>query len=80
MHMVHVRLFAAARAAAKTERIELASGRVSEILSQCSQMHPDLARIIPQCSFLVDGVANHDRDVIVAPGSQLDILPKFAGG
>jgi len=53
---------------------------VSEILSQCSQMHPDLARIIPQCSFLVDGVANHDRDVIVAPGSQLDILPKFAGG
>jgi sulfur-carrier protein len=80
MENVRVRLFAAARAAAATDHIDVGSATVNNILAHCIVLHPELARIIPQCSFLIDGVASHDLEMIVNPGSQIDVLPKFAGG
>ena len=80
METVEVRFFAAARAAAKTDQINLNSGTLQEILTTCHGNYPELGRVIPQCSFLVDGVANHDLGLIIKEGSQIDVLPKFAGG
>ena len=80
MGTVEVRFFAAARAAAKTDQIAVGSATLQEILISCIATFPELGRVIPQCSFLVDGVANHDRDLVIKAGSQIDVLPKFAGG
>ena len=80
MGTVEVRFFAAARAAAKTDQIYLDSATLQEILTTCIANYPELRRVIPQCSFLVDGVANHDLGLIIKEGSQIDVLPKFAGG
>ena len=80
METVEVRFFAAARAAAKTDQIAVGSATLQEILTTCIADYPELGRVIPQCSFLVDGVVNHDRGLIINGGSQIDVLPKFAGG
>lgn len=80
MQQVQVRLFAAARAAAGVAEIIAPSGSIDEILTFCSRDNSQLQRVMPQCTVLVDGVASHDHQVLVRPGSQLDVLPKFAGG
>ncbi len=80
MESVQVRFFAAARAAAHTDRLEVPSGTLREILANFSSTSTDLGRIIPQCSFLVDSVICHDFDKTIAPGSEIHVLPKFAGG
>ena len=80
MQQIQVRFFAAARAAAKIDLLWRESGTVAEILAQYSQENSELARVLPQCSFLIDGTVCHDHQTQVPPGSQLDVLPRFAGG
>ena len=80
MQQVRVRLFAAARAAAKADEMTVPPGSIDEILLFCARNNSDLQRVLPQCTVLVDGVANHDRHVLVMSGSQVDVLPRFAGG
>ena len=80
MQQIQVRFFAAARAAAKNDFLWRESGTVAEILAQYSEENSELARVLPQCSFLIDGTICHDHQMQVLPGSQLDVLPRFAGG
>ena len=80
MESVQVRFFAAARAAANADRIEVPVGTLREILTNFSNSNNDLARVIPQCSFLVDSVICHDFERTISAGSEIDVLPKFAGG
>ncbi|MBE9374040.1 MoaD/ThiS family protein [Saccharopolyspora sp. HNM0983] len=85
---VLVRYFAGARAAAGTaeERIRVPrpdGGAVTAedvITTALAQHGPQLARVVPACSFLLDGVAVRDRSVPVTDGAELDVLPPFAGG
>ena len=76
---VQVHLYAAARAVS-TEIIQAIPGSIESILAQCIDQYPALARVVPQCSFLVNEVATTDLSTDVAAGSQLDVLPRFAGG
>jgi molybdopterin converting factor small subunit len=80
--MVTVRLFAAARAAAGVDQTEVPSGSLAEILTGLAQAFPGLPAVLPRCSFLVDGIAVHGdhSSVTVVDGSQVDVLPPFAGG
>jgi molybdopterin synthase sulfur carrier subunit len=80
MQQVQVRLFAAARAAANTDEMQVSPGSIGEILTFCARGNFELQRVLPQCTVLVDGIASHDHNVLVRPGSQLDVLPRFAGG
>ena len=79
---VHVRLFAAARAAAGVAEVEAESGTLTNVQDELVERYPDLAGVLPRCSFLVDGVAvhRHDAQAIIEPGSEVDVLPPFAGG
>lgn len=80
--VAHVRLFAAAKAAAGTAELDVASGTIdsisTELIAHCSA----LAQILPACSFLVDGLqaSEHAGSTPVGTGSVLDVLPPFAGG
>jgi molybdopterin converting factor small subunit len=80
---VLIRYFAGARAAAGVaeERVEGPSGSVADVLDAAlARRGPNLARVLPSCSFLLNGVAVRDRAMPVPDGAALDVLPPFAGG
>ena len=79
---VTVRLFAAARAAAGTSETSVSPGSLQSVLDGLIANSPELAGVLPRCSYLVDGVAVHGdpRNVEVGEGAELDVLPPFAGG
>jgi molybdopterin synthase sulfur carrier subunit len=78
--LVEINLFAAARAAVGRSTLNAAPATLSAILDDLERQYPPFARVRPQCSFLVDGVAVHEADPDVPAGSRLDVLPPFAGG
>jgi len=79
--MAVVRYFAAARAAAGTQTEELAADTLEQLLAVLGQQHGDaLTRVLQRSSYLVDGVACHDRQAPLPPGATVDVLPPFAGG
>jgi molybdopterin synthase sulfur carrier subunit len=85
---ITVRYWAAARAAAGTDRDELAvEGPVtlSEVVRQVVAAHPEgrLAGVLEVCSVLVGDRPVKTQDpgaVQVAPGDSVEFLPPFAGG
>lgn len=81
---VHVRYFASARAASGVDEeiVQLPSGTsVSQATEHLRRLHPEgLPRILDAASFLVDGVAVRDVTRELPDGSELDVLPPFAGG
>lgn len=77
-----VRYFAAARAAAGVSEESVPGGRsLDHLTADLAGRHGDrLASVLKVASFLVDGVAWHDRQVPLPPGATVDVLPPFAGG
>ncbi|MEJ3742390.1 MoaD/ThiS family protein [Actinomycetes bacterium KLBMP 9797] len=80
--MITVRYFAGARAAAGVEQETApAGGSLDDLLAELASRHGQrLAAILKAASFLVDGVARHDRDKVLPDGVTVDVLPPFAGG
>jgi len=79
MAFVQVRLFAVARAKAGTGNIDCPAGSLASIIQRL-QTHGELESVLPQCSYLVDGVACADLEMQIGEGSVIDVLPRFAGG
>jgi molybdopterin converting factor small subunit len=82
MSVLTVRYFAGARAAAggiRTEQIAAAS--MDELTQALTERHGErLAVVLKAASYLVDGLACHDRRAALAEGATVDVLPPFAGG
>jgi sulfur-carrier protein len=76
--MVTVRYFAGARAAAGVAEQVVPAGTTLEELALKST--GPLARVLHSASFLVDGLAWHDRRAPLPAGATVDVLPPFAGG
>jgi molybdopterin converting factor small subunit len=78
---VTVRFWAAARAAAGRAEDTVAAGTLAELVAVLGERHGErLAEVLGYCSFLVDGQPVRDRTIPVAAGSELEVLPPFAGG
>jgi molybdopterin synthase sulfur carrier subunit len=79
---VTVRYFAAARAAAgRSEEAVPGIRCLDELAEELAGRHgARLASVLTVASFLVDGVAWHDRRKPLPPGVTIDVLPPFAGG
>ncbi|WFE37543.1 MoaD/ThiS family protein [Micromonospora sp. WMMD998] len=77
-----VRYFAGARAAAGRAEESAPAGRsLDELLDDLASRHGErLAVVLGAASFLVDGVACHDRRASLPAGVTVDVLPPFAGG
>ncbi len=79
--MVTVRFFAAARAAAGVAEEQADAPTLAALVSGLSAGRGDrLAAVLGAASFLVDGLAWHDREAALPPGATVDVLPPFAGG
>jgi molybdopterin converting factor small subunit len=72
--VVHVRFFAAARAAVGADAMDVEAHTIADVIARWDD--PVLVR----CSFLVNGIATTDRTRRLADGDSLDVLPPFAGG
>jgi molybdopterin synthase sulfur carrier subunit len=77
-----VRYFAGARAAANGVSTEPAeAGSLDELTQLLTDRHGDrLAVVLKAASFLVDGLACHDRAAPLPANATVDVLPPFAGG
>ena len=80
--MLTVRYFAGARAAAggiRTEQIVASS--MDELTQALTVRHGErLAVVLKAASYLVDGLACHDRQAALPHSATVDVLPPFAGG
>jgi sulfur-carrier protein len=75
-----VRYFAGARAAAGTSEEKVEAATLGDLLAHVSGDRPRLAKVLPACAFLVDGLAWRDRDAPLPATATVDVLPPFAGG
>ena len=73
-----MRLFAAARAAAGTDSVEIEPGPVGPGLAAMG-LGADFERVLSVCTLMRDGDRLAPGDV-VADGDVVDVLPPFAGG
>ena len=80
--MLTVRYFAGARAAAGVPAEAVPAGLSLDALAAAlADRHgPALRRVLAAASFLVDGVACHDRQAVLPSGVTVDVLPPLAGG
>lgn len=78
-HLVQVRFWAAARAAAGVEETTVTASSVGEARSELMRALPALEPLLPLCSILVDGV-RADAGLPLRGGSVVEVLPPFAGG
>jgi sulfur-carrier protein len=80
-HVVTVRYFAAARAAAGVAEEQTDAPTLAALVASLSAVRGDrLATVLGAASFLVDGLAWHDRETPLPAGATVDVLPPFAGG
>lgn len=88
---MQINFFAAARAAAGVPSLTVESTELTAtnletlsayLVARCTGATPSgqtLADILPQCTFLVDGVAS-SGSVSLQGVNRVDVLPPFAGG
>jgi molybdopterin converting factor small subunit len=85
---IHVRYWAAAKAAAGTETDALdvtGPSTLADVRRRAADLHPGtrLAEVLSVCSVLVGDRPAGTRppeDVVVEPGESVEFLPPFAGG
>jgi molybdopterin converting factor small subunit len=79
--VLEVRYFAGARAAAGRSTEAIAAGSIDQLTAILAERHGErLALVLKAASFLVDGLACHDRQAALPAGATVDVLPPFAGG
>jgi sulfur-carrier protein len=78
---VTVRYFAGARAASGVDTETWSAATLDDLIGQLVDAHGErLQRVLTACSFLVDGTSARDREIALAAGAVVDVLPPFAGG
>ncbi|OEV10144.1 molybdopterin converting factor small subunit [Streptomyces sp. Amel2xB2] len=81
-----IRYWAAAKAAAGTAEEHYEAGTLADALERARERrteHPEFARVLLRCSFLVDGepVGRRAHDAVrLSDGGTVEVLPPFAGG
>ncbi|HET9519020.1 MAG TPA: MoaD/ThiS family protein [Actinoplanes sp.] len=79
--MITVRFFAGARAAAGVSCASVAATSLDEVIAALTTRYGErLAVVLKAASYLVDGLACHDRQAALQAGATVDVLPPFAGG
>ncbi len=78
--MALVRYFAGARAAAGTAEEIVPAATLDDLVTTVASRHDRIAAVLAVSSFLVDGLACHDRTAPLPGNCTIDVLPPFAGG
>ena len=73
-------LYAAARAAAGAELLEIEASTLGILIEKLTSKNSELAKLLPTCSYLLNGESCEDLNRVLAEGDNIDVLPQFAGG
>jgi molybdopterin converting factor small subunit len=77
---VKVRLYAAARASVGASEVLCSPASAQEILDELAAGESKIISLFSRCSVLLQGEQLHNREQFIEGGSEMDILPPFAGG
>jgi len=78
---ITVNLYAGARHAAQQSSLTVEASTLTELKFELIQLVPGLASVIPQCSFIVDGLSFGNTGECQVNAEQcIDVLPPFSGG
>jgi molybdopterin synthase sulfur carrier subunit len=78
--MALVNFYAAAKAASGAASLKIEVGSLGALIAELSSRTPELAKLLPTCSYLLNGEACEDLNQILIEGDHIDVLPQFAGG
>ena len=78
--MAIVNFYAAAKAASGSATLKIPAGSLGALIEELSERSPELAKLLPTCSYLLNGESCQDFGQILVEGDAIDILPQFAGG
>ncbi|MGI9225980.1 MAG: MoaD/ThiS family protein [Candidatus Nanopelagicaceae bacterium] len=73
-------LYAAARAAAGAPTLKIPAGTLGALIADLAGRSPELAKLLPTCSYLLNGEACESMEQPLIEGDNVDVLPQFAGG
>ncbi len=77
--MAEVNLYAAAKAAAGSASLSIEATDLAALITQLNSIG-DLAKLLPTCSYLINGIAPSDQKQALEKSDVVDVLPQFAGG
>ncbi len=77
--MAEVNLYAAAKAAAGSASLSIEAADLAALITQLNSIG-DLAKLLPTCSYLINGIAPSDQKQALEKSDVVDVLPQFAGG
>lgn len=80
LSQVQVNLYAAAKAAAGSSQITYKVSSFPELILKLESLSQELKQLLPQCAYLLNGVSVSDFSTPLPEMSQVDVLPRFAGG
>ena len=78
--MALVNFYAAAKAASGCATLKIEAGSLGALIDELSGRSPELAKLLPTCSYLLNGEACEELGQILIEGDNIDVLPQFAGG
>jgi molybdopterin converting factor small subunit len=78
--MARVNLYAAARAAAGSELLEIEASTLGILIGELAARNLELAKLLPTCSYLLNGESCEDLNRALTASDNVDVLPQFAGG
>lgn len=78
--MAKVNFYAAAKAAAGLATLDIPAKSLGSLIDELSAGNPELAKLLPTCSYLLNSESCEDLEQLLADGDSIDVLPQFAGG
>jgi molybdopterin converting factor small subunit len=78
--MAQVNLYASARAALGQSQVELSAENLGDLIEALGVKNEKLAKLLPTCTYLLNGIACEDMGREILQSDQIDVLPQFAGG
>jgi molybdopterin converting factor small subunit len=76
---IRVRYWAGAKAAAGLEHESAPAATLGELVAVLGNRRPALGPVLEVATFLRRG-ARLERDAVLSPGDEVEVLPPFAGG
>lgn len=77
--MAEVNLYAAAKAAAGSASLSIEAADLAALITKLNSVG-ELAKLLPTCSYLINGIAPSDQKQALEKSDVVDVLPQFAGG
>jgi molybdopterin converting factor small subunit len=78
--MAKVNFYAAAKAASGRTSEEIPAQSLGALINELTSRSSEMAKLIPTCSYLLNGESCEDLSRVLTEGDNVDVLPQFAGG